>query len=75
MEKRTTILPMHPKAYGILCDKCRGNNIDWSEYQDHIWCYDCLIDTKGTKNLYSGPIPIKVAAILGLYFEEVEYNE
>lgn len=36
-----------PLRYGMFCDKCRGVNITWSEYEQRIWCYDCKIDTEG----------------------------
>lgn len=58
-----------PYEYEIECDKCHGRNIEWSEYAGQIWCYDCQIDTKGTEGVFSGPIPIGAAAVLGMSFD------
>lgn len=71
-KKRTWYYVMKPAAYSIRCDKCNGANIDWSEWEGMIWCYDCGIDTEGFPGIFDGPIPITVAGLLGLSFDR--YN-
>lgn len=75
--KRTWVYSQHPVDYGISCDKCKGSNITWSEFAHHIWCYDCLIDTKGTKGVFGGPIQPQVAKMVGIEFNRImlETNE
>jgi len=57
---------MHPYEYCITCDKCNGTNIEWSEYEHKIWCYDCKIDTDGFPGIFGGPIPMGLTELLGI---------
>lgn len=59
---------MKPQSYEVFCDKCGSSNIDWSEYEHMIWCYDCKIDTLGNEGIFGGPIGWGVAALLGISF-------
>ena len=68
MRKRTWHYVQKPFDYEIHCDKCDGMNIEWSEFEHMIWCYDCEIDTKGTGGIFDGPIGWGVAALLGISF-------
>ena len=61
----------HPTAYGVSCDKCGGVNIDWSEFEHMIWCYDCKVDTPGNPGVFGGPIPINTAGLLGMSFDRL----
>lgn len=45
--KRTECWVYTSVDYGMRCDKCLGTNIAWSEYEGHIWCYACKVDTVG----------------------------
>jgi hypothetical protein len=74
MEKREWIYTQKPQNYEMRCDICEGTNIDWSEYQGMIWCYDCQKDTKGF-GLFDGPIPVHVCEILGIRFDRYYINE
>ncbi|MDO8641499.1 MAG: hypothetical protein Q7R33_08195 [Nitrosarchaeum sp.] len=69
LKKRTWHYIQNPKDYEITCDKCNGTNIEWSEFEHMIWCYDCKIDTKGTEGVFGGPIPVELAGILGMSFD------
>ena len=71
MKKRKWIYVQKPVKYEIKCDKCEGINIEWSEYEGMIWCYDCEIDTKGTGGIFDGPIPIQAAAMFGISFDRI----
>jgi len=69
MKKRTWHYIMKPVAYEISCDKCNGTNIEWSEYEHKIWCYDCQIDTDGNGGIFDGPIPLGASELLGISFD------
>ena len=72
MRKRTWHYVQHPVDYCITCDKCGGVNIEWSEFDHMIWCYDCRIDTRGTGGIFDGPIPLGVTELLGMSLDR--YN-
>lgn len=57
---------MKPYQYEISCDKCNGTNIEWSEFEHMIWCYDCKIDTVGNGGIFDGPIPVMATELLGI---------
>ena len=71
MKKREWIYVQKPAQYEITCDKCECSNIEWSEFEGMIWCYDCEVDTKGTGGVFSGPIPFGAAGLLGLSFDRI----
>lgn len=58
-----------PAKYDIRCDRCNGVNIEWSEYEHMIWCYDCKVDTPGNGGIFGGPIPMGACEILGISFD------
>lgn len=66
MRHRKWIYVQKPAQYEITCDKCGGSNIEWSEYEHKIWCYDCKIDTDGNGGIFDGPIPIGITDMLGI---------
>ena len=68
MRKRTWHYVMNPASYSISCDRCGGSNLEWSEYEHMIWCYDCKIDTKGTGGIFDGPIGWMVCELIGISF-------
>jgi hypothetical protein len=69
LKKRTWHYVQNPKDYEIECNLCHGTNIQWSEYEHNIWCYDCKKDVKGTEGVFGGPVPIEAAALLGMRFD------
>lgn len=68
MRKRKWHYILKPAQYEITCDICQGVNLEWSEFEGLVWCYDCLIDTKGTGGIFDGPIPVKLSEALGIVF-------
>ena len=64
MKRRKRCPAYEPTAYEIKCDVCNGSKITWSEFEDHIWCYNCEKDTKGTPSALCGPVPVEVAKML-----------
>ena len=69
MKQRKWVYVCKPAVYGISCDKCGGVNIEWSEWEHMIWCYDCKIDTRGNPGVFDGPIPINAAGFMGMSFD------
>jgi len=65
LKKRKWIYVCKPQKYDITCNKCGGVNIEWSEYEHKIWCYECKEDLPGTPGIFDGPIPIGTMEILG----------
>ena len=62
----------NPKQYGIKCDICGKDNIEWSEFEHFIWCYNCEKDTKGNEGLFDGcPVPVNICKLMGISFDEV----
>ena len=72
MRKRKWIYIQKPQVYCIACDICGGDNIEWSEFEHLIWCYDCEKDTRGNGGVFDGPIPIGAAGLLGMNFDRIE---
>ena len=71
-QKRTWVWIMKPQKYEIACDICGGSNIEWSEFEHMIWCYECQKDTPGNGGIFDGPIPLGACALLGLSFDRVD---
>ena len=69
MKKRTWHYAQNPKDYCIHCDICGGQNIEWSEFEKKIWCYDCKKDTHGDEGIFDGPIPLEAASMMGIRFD------
>ena len=71
--KRTHCYVQNPKEYEIECPICGGHNIEWSEFEGHIWCYKCKKDIYIDlyhSGIFSGPIPMGTATyIFGLCFD------
>jgi len=63
---------MKPTAYEISCDLCGGSNIEWSEYEHMVWCYDCEKDTPGNGGIFDGPIGLELCRILGISFDRID---
>jgi len=72
MKRRKWIYIQKPQSYGITCDICGGENIEWSEFEHMIWCYDCEKDTPGQGGVFDGPIPMGVCGLLGMNFDHID---
>ena len=64
MNKRKWCYAYNPKKFGIECDKCSSDNIEWSEFEHKIWCYDCKEDVDGTGGIFDGPIPVQTTQLM-----------
>ena len=72
MKKRTWHYCMRPAVYDISCDLCGGTNIEWSEFERRIWCYDCQKDTLGNPGIFDGPIASELCAIFGISLDRID---
>lgn len=75
MMKREWVYIQKPIVYEMSCDLCGGINIEWSEYEGMIWCYDCQKDTKGNGGLFDGPISLELCDMFGISFKRFYMNE
>jgi len=71
MKKREWIYIQQPQVYEITCDICGGINLEWSEFENMVWCYVCGTDNKGRGGIFSGPIPINLLGLLGLSLDRI----
>lgn len=69
--KRKYCYVQKPHEHDIECPECKGSNLDWSEWEKHIWCYDCKKDINNYVNALSGPIPIRTAAMIGISLDMI----
>ena len=71
LKKRKVCYICNPKDLDLFCPKNEKHKITWSEYEQHIWCYDCQQDI-GYEPGFSGPIPVEIAKMLGIDYRK--YN-
>ena len=71
---RTHCYCQHPFKYDIECPLCGGKNVTWSEFESHIWCYDCEKDIcipHRYAGIFGGPIPMQATRIFGISFDRI----
>lgn len=73
---RTHMYCQAPKVYGIQCPKDKAHKLHWSEFEGHIWCYDCKEDINQDEHIeatgiFSGPIPVNTTALMGISFDRL----
>ncbi len=71
MKKRDWIYISPPSVYGIRCDQC-GGKVEWSEFEECVWCPKCQIDTIGSDGVFSGPIPLQACRLLGISYDRID---
>lgn len=72
LKKRTWHYIMNPDKFCIQCTICGNNEIQWSEYEKHIWCPKCEKDVfieDCNSGIFSGPIPVEMASMFGMCFD------
>lgn len=73
LEKRTWCYAQPPHDFEISPCSCGNRQTQWSEYKEHLWCEVCKKDfIPDHGGVFSGPIPLKVAAMLGLRFDRID---
>jgi hypothetical protein len=79
MNTRTWHYILPPQAFDCTCEKCGGRNLEWSEFESHIWCCDCEIDFDPGEGehagIFSGPIPLQITALFGTSFDRYLIQE
>lgn len=71
LNRRRWVYVHEPPAYEIICNLCGNRHVTWSEYRGMIWCWRCLRDVPGDGGIFSGPIPMEVAKMLGISFDRI----
>lgn len=66
MKKRTWHYIESPALFGLCCEKCKDENIYWSEYENHIWCFKCEKDIWYETSIEI--FPMGIADLLGVTF-------
>ena len=73
LKKRTWHYTLPPAAYEMTCEKCGGSHLWWSEYESHVWCYDCEIDFDPKDGIhsgvFSGPISLHASNMMGCIWD------
>jgi hypothetical protein len=75
---RTHCYVQHPLSYEIPCPICGSHKVTWSEFESHLWCYNCEKDillTIYNSGVFSGPIPVDVATMLGMSFDRINLKD
>lgn len=74
LEKRTWYYLQKPGVYGYEpCNSCGNENLQWSEFKDHIWCDQCNIDFKPKYHgVFDGPIGMGAASLMGISFDRFD---
>lgn len=68
--KRTWFYLVPPKRFDFPPCDCGNEDIEWSEYKNHVWCDKCLKDYIPKHNgILDGPIPINTISLMGITFD------
>lgn len=71
-EKRKWVFLQSPQTYCIPPCSCGNEDIQWSEYQKHIWCEKCQLDYIPEHNgVFDGPIMSNTARMFGMHFSRM----
>ena len=70
MNKREVCYICHPHYLDLYCPNNPDHKITWSEYEQHIWCYDCNKDIEYPRGVTI--IALGLAKIIGIDYRE--YN-
>lgn len=71
-EKRTWHYVQQPSVFEMAPCTCGNHQTQWSEFAKHLWCDKCESDfIPAHAGIFSGPIQVKVAAMLGVRFDRI----
>lgn len=70
MTKRKWHYVESPATFSLKCSKCQGQNIYWSEFENHIWCFKCEEDIyyETSHEIF----PVGLARMLGITFDKID---
>ncbi len=68
--KRETCYICHPGNFDLFCPANSEHKITWSEYEQHIWCYDCEEDIEYPKG--GTIVSLGLAKMMGIDYRK--YN-
>lgn len=73
LKRRTWCYAYPPHVYAIgQCD-CGSEKTTWSEFERHLWCFECNKDfIPKDGGVFDGPIPIMTAAMMGVRFDRID---
>lgn len=64
-----------PTVFEIPPCACGNRDLQWSEYQRHVWCEICKLDFIPESNgIFDGPIRIKAASLMGISFDRINLD-
>jgi len=69
-KKRKICYICNPIYLDLFCPNDPGHKITWSEYEQHIWCYDCEKDIKYEPG--GTIVPWELSKMMGIDFRK--YN-
>lgn len=65
LKKRKWIWARQPMEYEISGCDCGSTNVTWSEYERHLWCFDCQKDfIPQHAGVFDGPILVHTTDLL-----------
>jgi ribosomal protein S27E len=73
LTRRTWCYARPPAAFEVAPCECGNEHTQWSEFERHLWCDVCKKDfVPAHGGVFSGPIPVKLAAMLGVTFDRID---
>lgn len=59
-----------PASFEISACNCGNSDLEWSEFEKHVWCSKCKIDfIPKHGGVFDGPIGMGAASLLGMSFD------
>lgn len=75
LAKRRWCYVLKPRAFDVSPCDCGNPDIDWSEYEKHVWCAKCNKDfIPKHAGIFEGPIPVGAFSLLGLSFDRINLD-
>lgn len=70
--KRKYVYTQSPQYYEIPGCSCGNQNIQWSEYENMMWCEKCQKDFKPEHyGVFDSPIPLGICNMLNVSFDRI----
>lgn len=70
--KREWAYVLKPDAFAIPPCDCGNNELQWSEFEKHVWCDACQKDyIPSDSGVFGAPVPVQAAKLLGINFDRI----